>query len=196
MSALLVSLLTLLAPPTVAADRFAADVPPMAMRCEQRPMMGDPHGPPSVCVMNDEAVLEVRHGSCGSNCKTHEPTNDGARPAVTVRFDFACQESVKILSYRMLGWQRRSNVARNEEQSSLSLTRDIHPFSADEVKAACARALGGSWPKTGKHANSKPKVETRLEKIMDLFGECVGSDEKRQNRSRIQLVLTCKDEDF
>lgn len=203
MNTILVSLLTLLvlAPP-VAPVGSLTTLPALAKICvdtDQRPMMGDPHGPPVVCMVDGDAAFPLKHGSCGAKCTTHVPADDAdaaVDPKVPVRIDFFCPEGVEVrsVSYQLDG-QRRVVLRRGSAANTFSSDREI-PFSKVKVAAACKEALGGTWLNSGKHSNSRERVEARLEKTIELRGGCEGEDKLRQSRFRVRLSVTCVDEDF
>lgn len=204
MNTILVSLLTLLAPPVapVASVDALTTLPSMAKICvdtDQRPMMGDPHGPPVVCMKNGGADFPLKHGSCGAKCTTHVPADDkdgAADPSVPVRIDFFCPSGVEVqaVSYQLDG-QKRVVLRSGSAANTLSSDREIS-FSKAKVAAACKEALGGTWPQNGKHSNSRERMETTLEKKIELQGGCEGEDKLRRSRFRIRLAVTCVDEDF
>lgn len=198
MSTILVALLTLLAPPVAPVDALTS-LPSVAKICvdaNQRPMKGDPHGPPVVCMKDGGADFPLQHGTCGADCTTHVPADDAVDLEAPVRIDFLCPNGVEVrsVSYQLDG-QRRVVLRSGSAANTFSSDRHI-PFSKAKAAVACKEALRGTWPKNGKHANSRERVETTLERTIELQGGCEGGDKLRQSRFRVRLNVTCVDEDF
>jgi hypothetical protein len=197
MNTILVSLL-LLAPPVAPVDSLTT-LPSMSKICvdtDQRPMMGDPHGPPVVCMKDGDTDFPLKHGSCGANCTTHVPMDGAADAKVPVRIDFFCPDGVEVqaVSYQLDG-QKRVVLRGAGAANTFSSAREVS-FSKAKVAAACKEALGGTWLKNGKHSNPRERIETALETKIELHGGCEGEDKLRRSRFRVRLAVTCVDEDF
>lgn len=201
MKTILVALLPLLAPVAPANDFAAPEPVPVAAICidndSQRPMMGDPHGPPTLCQMKIGIRFLLEHGSCGSSCNTHIPVDPAAEPpGIPVRLGLSCPagQNVEGLSYQVMGQQEIFLVDGDTGSSTYTQSLEVNPFSKAELAAACERALGGRWLPGGSHSNLAEKVETTLKKSINVRGKC--AFEPRQKKYQVSLGVLCIDRDF
>lgn len=191
-------LLAILLAPTGPVDRSGPTIPTPAAICgNQRPMPGNPQGPPVVC--QQEAIISpvpLAHGSCGVGCSTHVLVNDAAKsPKIEVGIDMSCPEGVgvKNLSYKIQGQSPVVLVAGSSGKSQFQDDREIALFSSGEIAAACEKALGGSWA-NGQHANFEMTVVITLWKSIRVEGTCFFMP--RQAVYVLRQKVACVDQSF
>lgn len=204
MKTTLVLLLPLLVPLAPTDDFLAPELPVPAPICidndSQRPMMGDPHGPPIVCLEYLMLPLFFKHRSCGSACITHGPDDPTAPPpTLRVGLSLACPSSLRVweLSYRISGQDEVSLVVGGAGGSEYFESLELAPFSSAELASACERALGGSWLPGGAHSNTSPQISTRLQRSIQVKGKCGSSRSPgRSKRYMLSLDVSCVDRNF
>jgi hypothetical protein len=192
--------LAVAAGPQIPGDLTVPPVPPTCY-CGQRPMPGEPQGPPSFCQQQTaDTQVPLQHGSCGAGCMTHSLAAAPALPRVPVQLDVDCPSGQRVqwAAYRLKGQETVVLVGTDTGKESFSTSFEVQPFSTQEVEASCRQALGGSWVPPGKHRNPAKATSVEARRRVEVWGKCALGPAAQPVRHEylIRVRLTCEDRSF
>jgi hypothetical protein len=185
------------------ADRLTAPArPPIPYE----PMSCIPQGPPdtqqatqdanpSLARVGDAAAkVPMKHGSCGTNCRTHVLAVASGNLDLELKLGLTCPQgqSVDSLSYAM-GSQQVPVIAGSTGRRTVSQVVKLQPFSKQDFEAACRGALGGNWTSSQSHPSGKRTVATQVQREVTALGHCTGAAVEMQCMYMVDLPVTCDD---
>lgn len=190
--------------PSHNADQLTAPV----RATPYEPMSCIPQGPPdtqqatrdahpSLARLGDgPAKVPMKHGSCGTNCRTHVLAVASGNLDLKLELGLTCPQgqSVDSLSYAM-GAKPVPVIAGNTGKRTVSRVVKLQPFSKQDFAAACREALGGNWTSSQSHPSGKRTVATQVQRQVTALGRCSGATAEMQCMYMVDLPVACDDQD-
>lgn len=158
-----------------------------------------PVGTPTLAQLgSSSAYVPMKHGTVGLDASNHVLANRMGNLDMQLKAGMTCPDDRSVIHYsaQPAGGNAVTFVNANTGNDEYSANVTLKPFSADELEAACQRALGGTWASGNDHHNTTQSVKKTISKKIEVWGQCSGWANKTKRTYTVLLTLTCDDKSW